>query len=193
MIRDGIDLVTLSAMGVANGADGAGFYSVVALVAEYRPLCWGKQRRDNRLVEYLEFFLSDDTESLYKVRAWGEAAVHVAARLEAQSVFLFDRLEARSTAGQHKPQGTERYGVFSRSHTSMHLLCSPPAALLVPTTRYPQIGRRVNAVLASKRGSTWCVRRDYIAAHDPCFLQLLTVSFDMQLEKCACDSVLPHV
>lgn len=141
MLRDGIALATLSEVGAQRG-DG-GLYSVVAVVAECRPVSWGRRRRDNRLVEQMDFFLSDDTQSLFKVRCWGEAALHAASRLRAHSVFLLDRIEAVSPSGER----AERYGVWSSVHTSLHLLCSPPGPLLISPSRYRAVAKRVEDVL----------------------------------------------
>ena len=146
-MRDGISLVPLSAMGSTPG-DGS-LYSVVALVTECKPVCWVQRRRDSRMVEHLEFFLSDDSVPLFKVRCWGEAALHAASRLKAQSVYLFDRLEVHcNTGASAREAAREVCGVWSRAHTCLHLLCAPPEPLLVQPARYPAVARRVDAILA---------------------------------------------
>ena len=152
MVRDGVALDLLASIATPVHGASCGVCSVVATVAECKPVCWSKTRRSNRLVEYFEFFLSDDSRSLFKVRCWGAAALHVAGRVSPESVYLLDRLEVMQDSHQ------SRYGVWSWGQTSLFLLCAPRGRLLLDPMRYPAVARRAEAVARHGLQSDQCTR-----------------------------------
>jgi hypothetical protein len=163
MLRDGIELDTLCSMGSGSSRGRRIIASVVAVIAEIRPIIWERRRKTGTLVEYLEFFASDDTLSLFKIRCWGDSALHVASKLKPGSLYLMDRLDVHcgGTGGgigggtdNNNNTRTETYGIWSCSQTTLHLLCSPPGGIEVDPLRYAEACERVDAVRRSMKRLT---------------------------------------
>ena len=133
-MRDGIVLNTLSQIVAGESKT----YAVVALIVQTRPLFWHKKRKNGQTTECFEFFIRDDTTSLFKIKCWGEKAIRVSGRIKSHDIVLIDDFSVILGGG-------EAVGILSVD-SEMQLLSSRCGSALFCRDRFNEIAARFDAI-----------------------------------------------
>lgn len=147
MIRDHIELSNLKSICSASLKERQGshpepqFFSAVGIIVYTKPLHWHKRKRNNMPVECFEFFLSDETNSWFKLKLWGSSAMLFASRIRLHHIVVIDRFTCYSS------DGNDVCGVFTDSQTSINSIYDEFGRCLVDLFRYAKIITRACEIL----------------------------------------------